>query len=566
MARIGYINWYSYGLIMINRFKSFIKKLNDDNKGMSIVTVIVAIGFVLILVSIMLSTSAINFKMRNMNVYSKDSFYSAEQVLDELNIGLQQMVQDGLSAAYVQVLTNYNDEELTSKDKDELVKGQFYNYILENLGVNGKDSKHYVAMGVDTAATPKGLYALLKDSTRWHEITVDGSGNAVNSVEASYGAFLRGDDDPADANKYYTLDDDEGKVYVGNMRMTNSDGIYLEDVNIFYRDVNGFVSTIKTDIHLVYPGFRFSNPDMPEISDYTLITDTALTYDGTQARNFNIEGNSFAYKVDTKYANITYGKEATAAELSKKDDNKPFINIVATDLNMKYGKLTLPKTSKLWVSDINLESSELHNFITTLAGETYVRDDLNLSGADNQLIIRGTYIGYGNSINSANDSSAILVNGRNTQIDLEFAERISLAGRAFTSLSNNTARTRGGAVKSDGSELDKSTSLDFYMGESISAKSNQLMYLIPGECIGVPINDDGKLLLAKPDINPGNPMSRETYELISANPSSIEEVALNKPIARLGNAGNTLGEYLDSSKPVKRVFLRTSDGSDSLVY
>lgn len=528
---------------MIKKIKDFLNQLNKNNKGMSIVTVIVSIGFVLILVSIILTTSAVNFKMRNMNVYSKDSFYSAEQVLDELNVGLQQIVQDGLSAAYVEVLTNYNDEELTSKDKDELVKGEFYNYIMERLGVNGKDAKHYVAMATDPTRDV-GLYSLLKSSTRWHEDTVD----------KAYGAFLRGAE--ASKDKYLTLDDDLGKVYVGDMHMTNTDGIYLEGLNIYYRDMNGFVSTIKTDIHLVYPGFRFSNPNMPDISGYTFITDTAFTEKGNST-SVTIEGNTYAYKMETSKTDLIF----------KESKNAPDTNIVATDLNFKYGKIELPKTSTLWVKDINVESSKTRGSNLLLAGNVYVKDDLNLNGYGNQVSFRGTYMGYGNSLTTSEDSSAILVNGQNTRIDMEFVDKISLAGRAFVSFSNDTAKKKANTKKDhSGTDIDKDTVLEMYMGESVAAKSDQLMYLIPSECLGNALTDDGKTLLAKEGIKADNPMSRETYELIKDNATDIEEISLNKPIAKLGTAGNTLDEYLDINNPVKRVFMRTSDGSDTLVY
>ena len=85
----------------MKKTKLLLEKFYKDNGGMSIVTVIVAIGMVLLMVNILLLTSTVNFKMRNMNVYSKDSFYSAEQVLDEIEVGLQQLVSDGLSQAYI---------------------------------------------------------------------------------------------------------------------------------------------------------------------------------------------------------------------------------------------------------------------------------------------------------------------------------------------------------------------------------------------------------------------------------------------------------------------------------
>src|SRR5574344_1588876 len=87
-----------------------------NNKGMSLVTVIITIGFVSILVSILLMVSMINFKMKKINANAKDSFYSAEQVLDEINLGLQKDISDALSSAYTDILVKYNDEETERKN------------------------------------------------------------------------------------------------------------------------------------------------------------------------------------------------------------------------------------------------------------------------------------------------------------------------------------------------------------------------------------------------------------------------------------------------------------------
>ena len=67
-------------------------KLN--NKGASLITVIITIGFIAILAGTIMMTSLVNFKMKRVNVYAKDTFYSAEQVLDEINIGLQRYISD----------------------------------------------------------------------------------------------------------------------------------------------------------------------------------------------------------------------------------------------------------------------------------------------------------------------------------------------------------------------------------------------------------------------------------------------------------------------------------------
>ena len=71
----------------MRKLRSHFLKLN--NKGASLITVIITIGFIAILAGTIMMTSLVNFKMKRVNVYAKDTFYSAEQVLDEINVGLQ---------------------------------------------------------------------------------------------------------------------------------------------------------------------------------------------------------------------------------------------------------------------------------------------------------------------------------------------------------------------------------------------------------------------------------------------------------------------------------------------
>ena len=75
------------------------KNIMKDNRGASLVTVLITIGFVGVLLSMVLMITLVNFKMKRVNAYAKDTFYSAEQVLDEINIGLQRYVSDSLTAA-----------------------------------------------------------------------------------------------------------------------------------------------------------------------------------------------------------------------------------------------------------------------------------------------------------------------------------------------------------------------------------------------------------------------------------------------------------------------------------
>lgn len=521
---------------MISKIKNYYNRINN-NDGMSIVTVIVAIGFVVLLVNVLLLSSAINFKMRNVNVYAKDSFYSAEVVLDEINAGLQQMVSDGLSSAYSEVLASYDMDETTSDEKNELVKGKFYEYVKKMIGLPG-DSKKYIAMPVDLSGSSptEGLYRYVKASTRWNE---------TGDVNTEYGAFIRSSDNTVtDASGY--------SYYTGKIVEEANKGIVLKNLIVYYRDSNGFVSSVKTDIRLVYPELNFDNPVMPEISNYSFITDTALEVknSGTDkggAPVITIGGNSFAYKVDATGAKLDY-------KTVKDGDEK---HIVATSMNIKNGGLTTYDGETLWVDDIVAESSNV-----TLDGYTYIKDDLNFKGKDCIGTIKGYYLGYGNSIEHAQESSAILVNGKNTTIDMSAIKRLNLAGHAYvgtntkTSKGEDTATNKKIGVVSD--SKDESANMEVYFGSSISAKSEQLMYLIPGECIGV--NEAGLSMFNK------NPLTYEEFNIIQ-NDASLRLVGFDKKVSSLGSV-YTLGEFMDENtkNSVKTVFVRPSGASDTLVY
>lgn len=508
---------------MFEKLRKILSKFKNNNEGLSIVTVIVAIGFVLIIVSIIMTTSTINFKMKNVNYYAKDSFYSSEQVLDEINAGLQQLVSEGLSTSYKEVLTTYGAEDFNSTEKNELVKNAFYEYIIDKLGyqVDGTTWR-YIAMPTGnvyashadaTAASVKeGLYTYIKSTTRWNNGTID----------SAYGAFLRGKNGAIENDAYY-----------GEMKVTEKDGIYLKDLIVYFRDSNGVVSEVKTDIHIVYPDFAFSNPSMPEISTYTFITDSGLLQKKAgvkrdAALTTKIIGNSFAYKVEAIGTQIDYAPSGVGASATVDT------HVVATDLDIVNGGIKTYENSRLWAEDIIAKSSR-----ADLDGYTYVKDDMDLQGKNPVLNIVGNYIGYGNSLSSSEESSAILVNGVNAEIDLQYVKKLSLAGRAFIGLSKASSNTVS----------------NVYIGSSIAAKSDQLMYLIPGDCLGVDSENNSRF--------GKNPLTQAEYETIMEPANNLTLIARGKKLGKLGNTGDDkLDDYIkEGDEGYKRVEVSAKDGS-----
>ena len=73
------------------------------NKGFSLITVIITVAFIGILGLLVLYLALQNFNMKITGIKGKDSFYTAEQALEEIRLGLQQDVGDQFTGS-----TEYN--------------------------------------------------------------------------------------------------------------------------------------------------------------------------------------------------------------------------------------------------------------------------------------------------------------------------------------------------------------------------------------------------------------------------------------------------------------------------
>lgn len=115
-------------------------------------------------------------------------------------------------------------------------------------------------------------------------------------------------------------------------------------------------------------------------------------------------------------------------------------------------------------------------------GNMYVADDLELAGRGSSVTLQGNYYGYNfqknygaqdpDSAKKAEFSSAMMVNGKSSHLDIKGLNYLLLAGRTFISR-----------------KLDASNE-DILMGESISARTNQLAYYVPLEYV----SKDGRSL------------------------------------------------------------------------
>ncbi len=494
----------------IDKIIKRIRKRQTDNRGLALVTVIVAIGFVAALVSILLMTTLVNFKMKVVNEKGNDTFYSAEQVMDEIAVGLQRIVSDAISQSYAEILEKYGDDTLDNDQKKLMVKTRYYERIWDELSY-GTDHSQYDVEKLET---------FLKPSTIYHGNTWSDESGVSHTTD--YGAVVVAANVVDDAGT--VVEEKHGEMY------TYSDtGIVLKNIKVYYRDINGFVSVIQSDIRLNYPEFDFArNSAMADIADYCFISDSGVQR--TMAGTLDLEGNIYANNFYTKNVDVTFGDKS--------------LILVKHDIDVEKasgygGSLVTGDGGVIWADNLISKSANLE-----VKGAVNISNDLNLKGSGPSAKIKGEFNAYGSSIDYADDSSAILVNGKNTKIDFLGVTKMKISGRAF--LGTSAAKTESFSKHN----LDTATYNDIYTGESVAVKSDQLMYLVPPEAIGVDENTGRSLYNS-------NPLTKAQYEdirndkIVKNAENGTNYVMISDNVAISSLDGSTLAPYVKYNAAAK---------------
>lgn len=470
----------------------------NNNSGSGLVSVIIAMAFVAVLGSIVMSASMTNFKMKQTNVRTKDSFYSAEQAVNEINIGLQNVISNSISSAYIEVLENYSAYDINKKNA--LMESVYFTNLWAALGTDSAHTNYDITK----------LTAFLQE-TAW-----------TGDIESGYGAILSS---PSRTLVSYA-----------------DDGVVLKDLEVYYKDQEGYVSIIKTDIKLALPKLRFaSNTVIPDLAKFSLIADDKFVT-GTSRTNI-IKGN-------------LYAGELEVAGTSAATDGLTFVGanqvVVKKTVLVKNAALKLEPGSDFWAKDVKVDSADI-----LLQGAASLADDILLEGKGSNLTVTGTYNGYGNRLDDAGNSSAILVNGTDAVVDLSGVDTITLAGHAYIGTQKVNTGSIGGVPAVSGNNV--------ITGESIAVKSNQLMYLIPGECIGIgkSKNAEGNIIYGK-SIYGKNPLSASEYQEIMNNPDNYEEIRADMTIPKLGKSLSEYIKYVGGKPHAQKVFVQGKQGT--LVY
>lgn len=500
------------------------------NKGFSVLTVIISVAFVGILALLVLYMALSNFNMKVSDRKGKDSFYTAERALEEIRTGLQQDVGNSMSRAYIKVLEDYNKvSDSSDTTLDELRQQAFEKEFLQDM-----------------------KNCLRKADTEWNETYNQGTYDldyVRNYVD------LNDSSDFNEKTESLIVTNPSGKKPV--LKIKDEDGILLKNLKVIYVDPQGLASVIETDICLEIPKIQFPTPStLPDLMNMIVVADHGIICKGETGKENTITGSIYAglLKNTDQPSN---GNNRTGILVRSKGS----LDITSGDKVVSAGEVYVENgasfTSEagvnLWAQGVRLSSAEVN-----LQGTTYLSDDLTVEkGSGSKVTVSGEYYGYGspesaraeNSRNWNNGeglykdwadsalSSAIVINGKNTTMDLSGIRKMMVAGKNYIS---------GTGVKS----MIQNNASDIMTGESLTVKGTQLAYLLPAELLN----------LQNSTVAASNPMSYTDY-LNSNLGEGSAMVNMDTPVELWG--GNSLSQIgVDPENPVQKVFYNDNSSAD----
>ncbi len=440
-----------------------------QNKGSSIVTVLVTMMFVTILGVTLLSMTYTGLLVQSTDRKGETNFYSATEVLDQIQAGFQEAASEAIEAAYQDVLTNYNtySAEIAALNSDldpdndttiderfaEKVKAEFDNIkVTDAKGENPvslKDERYGTAQyNVDAIVNMfSKANVTAKRETSWGTVLEVGAEDDGKEIVVTLGAEKKG----------------TGTwVYYQPLIEETVNHIVFKGFQVSYTGEDGYNTIVSADISIEIPSFHLASAsgfEVNQLSEYVLVANDTLK-DSATGDTKKVNGSVYGGTID-----LTSGERV---------DNEFYDGIIVSP-----GKLllsgaktaTFNEDTNLWTNDINVGLGTTVN----LNGTSYVQDDLDISGVGATVNLNNEYYGFGDSNNESavvlgedEKSSAILVNAEDTTLNLSTVKELMLAGHGF--------------IGSESSVM---------MGESISVKTNQKIYMAPIGAIDSATTEDG---------------------------------------------------------------------------
>lgn len=446
-----------------------LKKSNNKNVGSTLITVIVAIAFVTILTTIILSTSSVNYKMKTIDRATKDDFYYAEKVLNDVYTGIGQKTAQIAGKDYSELFRKVGTTDGTTYyDRAGVSKDEFRKKFLKDV---------YDEYATDTLNTIK-KYRVAVNVLRLDSVEVTSVGNVL----------------------YKYSDGTTGTIYKAKPIDTiETKEVVIKDITVEAKDKADYRSVIKADIVIEVPTLDFFGVNA-DVTEYGIIACQGLYINGDCTINGNVYAGIHPSKSTVDEAagakrlyggiNVTAGNTAINGNyiVSKGDINISGSGTKFVVENASSGSANLPN---LWVDTIRTVKGATNPKLRVKAN-SFVLNDLELNADGGETQIQGNYYGYSDrtaaaaltdtSISYASESraddnsSAIIINGKKNKLDMKDIKTFVLMGKAYVDFT----------TKTDPSSIFAGTQKEVETAEAVALKTNQQLYIVPNDFMSCP--------------------------------------------------------------------------------
>lgn len=506
-------------------------RAKDDNKGASLLLVIISVSFVAVIAAVVIVLTYKNLESIRTEMSSTANFYTAETAMDELKTKFDEWSDKAVRRSYSKWLQRLSD---TARDDQEKLFKQYF--VTEMTGeLNTEFMKYFNGStedGIDE------LFATFDSDIRWNEGTVP-------SIVAT----------------------------------ADGTGLTVKDISVIYRDIHGYSTTITTDyvFDIAYPGMTVKTvaETNPDCAQYVIIADGQIyNVDNSDSKIYgSLYGggyNPVDNGGDDKYSlpgiafkggnSLIYADRVISKSDIEANDGAQLV-FKGRDAEEDYtGELHY---SDIWAKGINITGNGVSGM--DIQGNCYITDDSTLSAktdgtnGSSYLNVTGSYYGYntnnalvGNvdeegvalTYGTPDGSSSIVINSPNSSVDMTACNPLWLAGKSFVSVPDQYGPNPGYRVS-------------FPQGDSVTYRGLQSAYLLPGECImGVG----------------HNPITEEEYAKLKEGMAKLPEdreasdyyIDLTRSYS---NGGVRLTNYVNINVPYRVAYVTYSaDNQDKLVY
>ncbi len=214
----------------MNRLKNRLKKLN--NRGSSLVVVIIVISFVCILGTLLLYLSVMNYQMKSNDYKTRVSFYGAEEPLEELRVQMAVDMSTACEQAYIDVMVQYASLISSDMRSTEYIGAVFREIedVWNSRTGGGPGLISDWQAGIETA---------LHNNSQYHVITAEDTATHCGNSSCTCPYHI------------IVMDMSSGD----RMVFDEANGtIILNDIKVVFTE-NEFVSVISTDFYMAVPEF-----------------------------------------------------------------------------------------------------------------------------------------------------------------------------------------------------------------------------------------------------------------------------------------------------------------------